>query len=201
MIEKIKSYLSSSPSNISFVGPLAQDLPEFSKNEPIIFIDGGAVFKKDRGLSLGDNDSFEGELDYILPTKKDFSDLSFALSLVPENNKVLNLFGFLGGRKDHELINYGEIFRYLSQRKQSKVILDNSIYVFSQGNWELEIEGEFSIVSFNRQKISLEGKCEYPVKNTFMESHSSHGLSNLGFGKITLQNERPLFIFVNKVLG
>ena len=200
MIDKIKNYLEESPDEIALVGPLAVETTvetTIDESIPTLYIDAGAKLKKDKGYSLGDNDSFDGKLDYILPAKKDFSDLSFALSLIPKKTKKLWLYGFLGGRKDHEFINFGECAKFLEQRTQSQIIFESHTSILSRGEWSLNIECEFSIVSFAKQRVSLKGKCEYPLNNDWLEPHSSHGLSNHGSGKVSLKTEKPLILFLN----
>lgn len=196
MKEEIISYLERKGEQVTLVGPMAKSF-EAPANQALLFVDGGAKLKSNEGYSLGDNDSFSGKLDLVLPKEKDFSDLSYALSLIPSKTKSLSLKGFLGGRKDHELINLGEVYRFLCLREDTQLILDQSILSYSKGEWDLEIEGEFSLLSYDQQIISMVGSCQYPLENTRIEPHSSHGLSNNGSGKITLSNERPVFIFLN----
>lgn len=194
MLNRIKNYLNENASVIHIVGPLTQSF-DSDPNEPTLFIDGGTKFKKDYGFSLGDNDSFQGELDYKLPKDKDFSDLQFALTLIPSQTETVYLHGFLGGRKDHELINLGEVAHFLFERNESKVVFDDRITAYSQGFWEFELQNTFTLFSFHENTLSLTGECKYQLIKQSLKPFSSHGLSNEAEGKISLHNSAPLYFF------
>lgn len=194
MLNRIKNYLNENGSTIHIVGPLAENF-DSDPNEPALFVDGGTELKKDHGFSLGDNDSYQGDLDYKLPRDKDFSDLQFALSLVPAHAETIHLHGFVGGRKDHELINFGEIAYFLLNRKDTKVIIDRNITAYSQGFWEFELNSTFTLFSFHENTLSLTGECKYQLIKQPLKPFSSHGLSNEATGKICLHNSSPLYFF------
>ena len=111
-MELLTKYLKENKGPLTIVGPLYIGEADFK--EPVLFIDGGSRFRNSpEGLSLGDNDSSIGELDILLSPDKDFSDLSYALRNIPSHYKEIHLQGFLGGRKDHEIINMGEVQNFL----------------------------------------------------------------------------------------
>jgi thiamine pyrophosphokinase len=199
----IKDYLSkySSDTKLNILGPLAQQLPP-SLLEPMIYIDGGAFLRKrDEGFVVGDGDSFSGVLDELLPTKKDYSDLSYVLSNIPNQFERLNLYGFLGGRRDHELINYGEVHTFLKKRIDStEVRFDLEIIAFSAGEWTVFIDGVFSLFVFENVEIELSGQCEYTISE-MLKPLSSEGLSNIGFGQIKIKCNSPIFFFLNRGLS
>ena len=107
-----------SSKSINLIGPLYSS--EFSFDGPTVYIDGGVNFKQDdTGFSLGDGDSSSARLDQTLNPMKSYSDLAYALQQISKYKfKELKLFGFLGGRKDHELINLLEVHRFLANDRR-----------------------------------------------------------------------------------
>ena len=183
---------------VTLVGPLVDSQIQF--DDPVIFVDGGAHGRiGDHGLCVGDGDSWSGPMDIQLPTEKDFSDLAFALSLIPEHFQCLHLHGFLGGRRDHELFNLGEVFQFLQRRlSDTTVLFDQEVIAYSAGQWSLAIEGTFSLGALIPTEVTLSGSCKYPItEGTVVSPLSSLGLSNEGHGKILLTNNAPIFIFRN----
>jgi len=183
---------------IMLVGPFAESTLDIV--EPVIFVDGGSIRREnDIGLSVGDGDSFDGRLDHLLDTDKDFSDLAFALSLLGHNYDRVEMHGFLGGRRDHELLNLGEVYHFLSRRLHpTAAILDHSIEALSKGEWHLEVHGIFSLVAFEVATVSLSGECKYRIAGgTQIDPVSSFGLSNEGYGTIRIETSSPLFLFRN----
>ena len=195
-MNKLEKYLEefSHESTLYIIGPLAS---EISVNTlPLIFVDGGARFRKGaEGISLGDGDSFEGELDLKLNKNKDFSDLSFALKHIPQHFSEIHLIGFLGERRDHELMNLGEVSLFMKTRTgETKVFFDTSIIAFASGSYKIEHAGTFSLFGFEDSDLSVAGDCDYPFKGE-LRGLSSHGLSNIGSGEISILTSRPLFFF------
>ena len=181
---------------ITLVGPMYQGKSNF--DTPLIFVDGGTAFRnQDQGLSVGDGDSYSGGLDEQLNPDKDYSDLAYVLSSLPAHFHKIELLGFLGGRRDHELANLGEIHHFLKHRHSpTRVLLDQAVAGFSAGDWQLEIHEVFSLMCVESTKLTLEGECEYPLNTlTQIEPLCSHGLSNIGRGCITLKTEQPVFVF------
>ena len=181
---------------IMLVGPLADSRLDIV--EPVIFVDGGSNRRENNiGLSVGDGDSFSGHLDHKLETDKDYSDFAYALSLLGEEFERIEIFGFLGGRRDHELLNLGEIFHFLSKRSRPTTAhLDHTIEAFSRGSWVTEVHGTFSLVAFDDAIVTLSGDCKYAIpKDTPFNPVSSFGLSNEGYGTISLDTNSPLFLF------
>lgn len=196
----IKNYLASQQTNkaINIIGPLFQGVNDFK--EPVVYVDGGAKYKRDnKGFSVGDGDSFSGRLDESLPTDKDYSDLSYVLKNIPPYFEIINLLGFLGGRKDHELINLAEVHMFLGNSStRRRVSFDQEIIAFSAGKWSFSIEGIFTLFAFEKNEIKLDGKCKYPIEKE-LAPLSSHGLSNIGSGNVHLENNAAVFIFCDKV--
>lgn len=191
----LETYLKEHQENLTLVGPLYEGNGQFK--DPVIFVDGGAEFKIDLGISVGDNDSYEHTLDKRLPLNKDFSDLSYVLKRIPLNYSKIKLLGFLGGRRDHEVMNLGEVSRFLKTREKTRVLFDQDVICISPGKWNFVFNSLFSLFSFEDNTISVEGNCHYTLQNKKLKAHCSHGLSNVGEGDITIRNSRPLMIFLN----
>ncbi len=193
----ISKYLNQFETNteINIIGPLFAGDCSLLK-EPIIYVDGGAKSRKDnRGIVVGDGDSFSGALDIKLDQEKDLSDLSYVLQHIPENIAHLNLLGFLGGRRDHELFNIGEGY-HLLDTSETKISLnwDEEVLMFSKGTWAFSHIGTFSIATFKNNRIVLSGSCRYAYKGV-LEKYSSHGLSNEGEGEIEIFCDKPVIIY------
>lgn len=183
---------------ITLVGPLADRVQGFA--DPVIFVDGGLNKREGKnGIAVGDGDSAEAAMDITLNPDKDFSDLAFALGLIPQHFNRLQLLGFIGDRRDHELLNLGEVSHYLATRTQpGQAQFEQSIVGYSAGQWEIEVYGTFSLITFAPSTVTLSGNCKYPIRtDTVIKPVSSFGLSNEGFGKIMFSTSAPLFVFHN----
>ncbi|WP_424947323.1 hypothetical protein [Candidatus Spongiihabitans sp.] len=206
-LEKYLSKFKNSP-QITLVGPFYGDVHDHVHGhvqyleEPVIFVDDGARWRKSgEGIVVGDGDSFDGEMDVKLNPHKDFSDLAFALSPIPEHFGEVNLIGFLGGRRDHELFNIGESHHFLRARKSPTMIkFDHAMVGYSSGQWRFERIGGFSILAVEETRVGIIGDCRYPCPQTtqFMPL-SSLGLSNVGAGTICIDCDRPVFILFEEV--
>jgi len=172
----------------------------------VILIDGGANYQKEICwenstknpiLKVGDGDSYDGEMDLILKKEKDFSDLKFVLDLLPPSITKIYALGLLGGRRDHELSNFAEINIFLQKRAQPTVVdLGEEVRAFSAGNYEQNLKGTFSLFTFDKSQITLNGDCKYELKTpTLLSGLSSLGLSNEGRGKVSIQSQGPFFLF------
>ncbi len=199
-MEQWNSYLKSlrRKEELTIVGPLYSGESKFS--EPVIFVDGGANFRTGNiGVSVGDGDSFSGELDYVLPQEKDYSDLAFVLNSLPPSIETINLQGFLGNRRDHELFNLGEAHRALQIEKgRREIFFDNEIVGFSKGQWEFSHTGTFSVFVFSETRLRLTGDCKYQIPEIGeIGVLSSLGLSNIAKGLVQMECEGPVFVFMN----
>lgn len=193
---------------VDLVGPLLS--APHALTGATVFVDGGSRFQMPASTSLtslpaisvGDGDS-GGQLDEMLPTEKDYSDLAFVLRELPLPINRVNLFGFLGGRRDHELANFGEVHQFLSRRGQARAnFYSHGISVMGfVGQIELEVHGLFSLLVLESTAVRLEGECKYKLAgDVVLEPVSSHGLSNEGSGLVTLETRKPAFIFLNEVV-
>lgn len=187
------------------VGPLLKNEEiKFIKNSPLIIVDGGFEKCLEHSLlgersyySVGDGDSTKAQLDELLPSKKDFSDLQFALDLLPNSITNIELFGFLGGRKDHEICNFGEVHNFLLKKNdQSQVNFSNEVLFLSSGNWFLSHIGEFSLVGIERPKVKVTGEIDYQLNSlTELSPLSSLGLSNNSRGEFCLETTGPVMLY------
>ncbi len=198
----LKEYLQTlvKSNEIALIGPLhnGEKILESEK----IFIDGGTKFRNSQeGVSVGDNDSTNIPLDLVLQKEKDYSDLSYVLNQLTDNFHFVNLYGFQGGAKDHELINYGEVHRFLEKRKiETLVCFDDNIKAFSAGKWEFNLMGSFSLFCFSECQLKMMGACQYQFAESVPFSKlSSRGLSNEGSGRVLIHTDSPLFVFINGI--
>lgn len=192
----IKTYCASfnGPTQIDLVGPLCKAY-QAHPSTPVIFVDAGAHWRQGvEGISVGDGDSFKGPMDVSLPEKKDESDLAFALRHLPVSITSVVLHGFLGGRRDHELFNLGEVHRFL-QNRTAQVTFDNSLIAASSGLWPFEFMGLFSLFTLSTETIvTMQGKCRYSLQQTPLPPLSSMGLSNVADGAFSIESNRPFFV-------
>ena len=149
------------PSNLKnksewvFVGPMGPELSNEFENYPLICVDGGANFTKKMDIWVGDADSYDGaartEFHFKFSQDKDQSDLALALNLFKERqNYTFHFWGFLGGRRDHELFNIGEALNFLEDKGQSTIIFygqDGKVYyeLLSTGKWKFNHVGLFQL--------------------------------------------------------
>ncbi|MEM7208554.1 MAG: hypothetical protein AAF434_12085 [Pseudomonadota bacterium] len=191
---------------VHIVGPMLRKHPEWP-SIPTIFVDGGARWQSQLPddfhasvISVGDGDSIgDRSLDIVLNPEKDVSDLGYALGML-EGVAIehLSLSGFLGGRRDHEWINLGEVARFMDARRDTRADFEDAIAILSRGQFSLNHHGIFSLVSLKPTRITITGAVKYPLeKTTLLAAHSSHGLSNEATGIFQVTCDRPLLCFFN----
>ena len=191
--------------DVLLVGPMLERAPSWP-DCAILFVDGGARWQAHLPtdfphptLSVGDGDSHtSGDLDIALPVEKDYSDLGYALQLLPERTAVsLTLTGFLGGRRDHEWINFGEVARFLEGRDRTLARFDDAVIALSAGQHALDHHGPFSLVNFSGGHTRITGDVDFPLtRSTWLAPHSSHGLSNGARGAFQVWCEVPTLCFL-----
>lgn len=172
---------------------------------PTLFIDGGAkafnqspaIFK----LKIGDGDSTVEEMDILLAKEKDFTDLHFALSIVPPHIRKIYFYGFQGGRVDHHFVNFGEIYRFLKTRKtKMEVHIDDQIIAHNEQEREMNIQGLFSLMFLEESVLKIQGECQFNVEESQnVIPLSGHTLSNQGHGSVTITSNNPYFLFRGEV--
>jgi len=186
--------------SISLVGPLhgRDHIP----TEPTVYVDGGTRFHTPGKtefpvVSVGDGDSSAMPVHHRLPAKKDFSDLAFVLRALPSNVVQVNLWGFLGGRRDHEILGLGEVHSFLKGRSTfARANFDSVITAIVNGQVTLNIQQRFSLLVFEPTVIELSGHCEFPFAGK-LPSVSTLGLSNEGRGTVHLKTAGPCFLLLS----
>ena len=171
-----------------------------------LLVDKGAYFQEDIKeasggslfFKLGDGDSYSGTMDIRLFQNKDYSDLKFALDILPPCVETLHLLGFVGGRLDHQLFCLGEVHHYLVNKKNSRVFFDDSLVAFPAGRVEREIFGSFSLAVLHPTLMSLKGKCRFHMEKNTVAPLSSLCLSNWGEGVVIIESHGPFFLLLNK---
>ncbi len=187
------------------VGPMGPVLPDLFSALPVLAVDGGANWTSRMNAWVGDSDSCKKapatSVVFQLPAEKDASDFSFALKLFDRQKSYhFHLWGFSGGRKDHELFVWGEILAYLEQHPETKFTLYDKngrveFHFMGSGHWRFQHVGTFSLGSIRKIRVKLSGKVKYPMNvESWLPALSSWGLSNEGSGEIILENEGSAFI-------
>ena len=189
-----------------FVGPLGPELPPSFLTHSLLGVDGGANFAQHLDVWVGDQDSYahtpKARHVFKHPPLKDQSDLCLALSLF-KNKKpyTFHLWGFLGGRRDHELFNLGEISSFLAACPQSQVFFYNQhgkkvFHFMAAGEWRFHHIGLFSLGALKEVMVELKGDCKYELPTrSVLRPLSSHGLSNESMGQMILINQGPVFFY------
>lgn len=187
---------------LELVGPMLGE--PHQPQHPSIYIDGGGrwISKSNPNqlpiFKVGDGDS-GANLDQLLSQEKDHSDLAFVLRALPQSCEHLEMHGFQGGRLDHLLCNIGEIHAFLKLHHTfTKVFLRGAhelVIGFSSGTFSWSINGTFSLLSLEPCMVQISGDCKYQLSEPWpLQSLSSHGLSNVGFGQVTVKGSGPLFL-------
>lgn len=192
------------------LGPMGPELPDFLSGNPLLCVDGGANFAHKMDIWVGDGDSFKKEIHceniYRFSSDKALSDLALALTLFKDAQSfTLHVWGFLGGRKDHELMNLGEAFHSLVGKPHSRIIFYDSqsgkrtLEILGAGSWPFRHEGTFSLAALFPTQVQILGDCDYPLKEkTPLLPLSSLGLSNKSRGAIQVISEGPVMILFSE---
>lgn len=190
---------------LQIIGPLISKNTEISMELPTIFIDGAAKLnqKPNRHWVIGDADGhlIKDDFDILLPTEKDQSDLCFCLDqLQKHSNKshLLIFHGFSGGRYDHDLFVLGDALNFL-ENSASMILMTERQFILSHQSLAFEYQGLFSVGSLNKNKVSISGKCQYPLQDSEIKPFSSHGLSNQSHGNVEIQAQSPFWIYFDKM--
>lgn len=178
----------------------------FTPDTPIVFVDGGAKYRKSHfsknknWQSVGDQDSGRYKPQIKLSKNKNESDLYHALKLLPQDIHWVEAFGLFPELKDetrldHRLFNLGEIYNYVLKNGVSVILNDKEI-MLPAGKNQLEWSGGFSLIAFEPVKLKITGKVKYSLpKKTRVERLSSHTLSNVASGLITIDSSHPILMY------
>ncbi len=190
--------------HVVLVGPRATRFPsELAREAAVLGVDGGSALAnaEEYHLTVGDGDSLPdsaGALDILLPTEKDQSDLGFALQCLPTLPLELSLWGFAGGRWDHDLANLGELSAHVAHRGgRARLLRDDGsvMHVLPAGEHHLRLEGGFSLFSLTACQMEIRGQCRFPLPPTAVAPFSSLTLSNLGHGEVLLRADAVFFCY------
>lgn len=190
---------------IVLVGPMGPDIIHPLSILPQIAIDGGEPYAHAPFLWIGDGDSLKKKPQATqtieLNPRKDLSDLAHAYSLLKHHSlQKLHLWGFLGGRRDHELFNLGEGSLFLQDRQTTEIHyykedLTPVMSFYSQGAWNFDFKGGFSLGVMSPAHVALLGEISFPIPQARrLEPLSSLGLSNMAEGKFLIEADAPFFI-------
>lgn len=179
-----------------------------------IYVDGGLRHKKNsvqkNSISIGDGDSHEGrpeDIDILVQKEKDQSDLALALSLLGKINSAcstLKLYGFYGGRLDHQLAIFGELRNSLSHFKFLERI---DLYgphsaaiktTLLKKSMTFNSQNTFSLTMFEETMTSISGQVKYPLSNHNVGPFSSLSLSNQARGQVEITVDKPALIHFNE---
>lgn len=204
---KLQSFISKvqQHKSVVLVGPMAKSFPTDWPLLPVLGVDGGCnKASADRyDFTLGDGDSLAPalSLDLLFPTSKDASDLALALEHLPAGPLNIHLYGFWGGRFDHQVINLGELHARLKREGGEVYFHTDSEYQvlgLPAGTHALSLVGLFSLFSPLPTTFSIEGACRFPLASTQVESLSSRLLSNEGQGQVTIRASEAFFCYMRK---
>lgn len=194
----------------TLIGPMGPEVPKRLLAHSRLCVDGGARFCSKMDIWIGDGDSHGESVNcqniYQYPPQKSSSDFALALTFFKASHAVvLHCWGFLGGRKDHEMINLGEVLRFLEHSPGSEVYFyqeDGKVAVkcLGKGEWFINYQGTFSLACIKNVKIKLHGACRYQLEHeTELEPLSSLGLSNFAEGEFKLINQGPVMMFFSEI--
>ncbi|MEZ0260377.1 MAG: hypothetical protein ACAH80_05165 [Alphaproteobacteria bacterium] len=186
------------------VGPMLGRKAE--KLKPQVAVDGGILHAVAPLLWAGDGDS-AGLVPNNVPAftkhNQDETDLRFCLNgLRSWKWTELHLVGFLGGRRDHELANFGEIHAELKERAgfRRAVFYDNQmaarIFFYPAGSHMTSINGLFSLMALEPTVVSVAGSCEFTAEKQPLPPLSGLGVSNRGAGEIKITASTPLMLLL-----
>jgi len=204
---KLQSFISKvqQHKSVVLVGPMAKSFPTDWPQLPVLGVDGGCnkAALEHYDFTLGDGDSLSPTLtlDLLFPTAKDASDLALALQHLPAGPLTIHLYGFWGGRFDHQVINLGELHSRL-KREGGEVYFhtDTGYQVLGlpAGTHQRSLVGLFSLFSPLPTEFSIEGACRFPLPLTKVDSLSSRLLSNEGMGEVTIRASEAFFCYMRK---
>ena len=157
----------------------------------LIGVDRGALYlaknNKEIDISIGDFDSVSEEEFLIIKNKskkiiklnsiKDDTDFEHALNYLKDKYDLFEIYGILGGRKDHDLLNIKLL--YLSDLNFVCYDDKNKIYCLSSGTYKIKKDGYkyLSLMTFEEVSLSLDGTL-YPMDNKIININDNYTTSN-----------------------
>ena len=175
---------------------------------PCIAVDAGLFYCQKHQLkiitALGDFDSLDpdvlsgytGDLQRV-PAEKDQSDLELALDYLRGAEEEIYVYGALGGRMDHCLVNlklcfYTDLNLWLIDEQNRIRCLRPGIHQFPRE------EGYVSFLGWEACRISLTG-FKYPLRNYWLKPESNLTLSNeITADLATVETDNRILIFFTR---
>lgn len=156
----------------------------------IIGIDKGCKYLIDNhyliDLAVGDFDSYD-ELDLVKKNSKEMivlnpikDDTDFEHVLKYLNGKgfdVINVYGVLGGRQDHNFLNLKLL--YLSNLNMFMYDNKHKVFILNKGKHFITKDGYkyLSLIAFEKCRLSLTGT-KYPIDNKIIDFNDNYTTSN-----------------------
>ena len=166
-----------------------------------VAVDGGIEYALKPVLWAGDGDSSPSGTPVAFKGSQDETDLRFCLNGVQKWAwRELHLFGFLGGRRDHELANFGEIHAELKSRANftSATFYDDkleaAVRFFRSGMHRVNISGVFSLLALEPAVADISGDCDYAASGAALPLLSGRGISNNGRGIVDITCTAPFMV-------
>ena len=186
------------------IGPMESSLTPNLNCQAFICVDGGAHLKESLPpelpcLTIGDGDSYDKAHDITYPKKKDLNDFALALKLLPKTITQIDLYGLRNGRKDHEIINIGEMLNYLDShinlQMASFINTESDTWLaLNTGTHILNFVGTFTVITLQKQKITIAGEALYKGEDITLNVLTSQGLSNQASGSFTIECQKPVLV-------
>jgi thiamine pyrophosphokinase len=190
---------------LALVGPMDFDNSAMPADMPHLAVDGGIRHAPRPLLWLGDGDSgaMPQNIPAFLKPGQDETDLRFCLNGIRGWRwQALHLFGFLGGRKDHELANMGEIHAEMTARpaltsaRFHDAAGQPALTFYNKGRHRLELRQRFSLLALEPATVSIDGDCAYPARSLALPVLSGQGVSNIGHGMVAIEADKPFSIIL-----
>lgn len=189
---------------VTIYGPLKIDGQIQRETAAKIFVDGGLRHAKNvkNIISIGDGDSTDKIPLIKHPKAKDQSDLALALDLIKTKNIIVYLRGFIPflqieKRWDHLFTNFGEAY-YHAKKRENIIDFDQNIRIYPKGIHQFKFKGNFSIIFFEKTKIKLIGKIQFPIaQEKKILPLQSHLISNSAKGEFHISTSHPFLLIRN----
>jgi thiamine pyrophosphokinase len=165
-------------------------------NDPVLAVDAGLAFALSKQmmivLAVGDFDTLPVPQNYHgplvqFPSEKDQSDLELALNLVPPAYDNVTVYGALGRRMDHTLVNL-KLLYYRDYHFRLLLVDEwNQVEVFHEGTYQLVISPfkYLSLLTFESCRISVSGVL-YPLVDYCLMANDTLPLSNQAVDQVVL---------------
>lgn len=190
---------------VNIIGPMPLLSEAIDADKLSIFVDGGAKHKSKKfrnAFSVGDSDSSGRELDIKLSPDKDRGDLYHAVCEARARGaKLCRLYGFFGGRLDHQILLIGDLLHLSEEFKLEFILYEGHFYrlnILPPGCREFCHRGIFSVFSLKEQEVFYRGDCKFPTDKEYPQlipPLSTQGLGNISYSSFTLEFGSSLCVY------